>query len=214
MATAQRRIEDFFGRPALDVAADLLGSTVRCGAVVVELTEVEAYGGAADPASHAFRGPTARNRVMFGPSGHVYVYFSYGMHHCMNLVCDAPGSAAAVLLRAGRVVAGVEEARSCRGASVADAALARGPGNLTRALGVSLECSGTTLWDGPVRWEPNVGPAAAPYRAGPRVGVSAAADEPWRLWVPGEPSVSAYRRSSRAARAAVAPLPRRSGTAT
>ncbi len=192
---SQGGIEHFFGRPALAVAAGLLGSRIACGAVVVELTEVEAYAGESDPASHAFRGPTPRNRVMFGPAGRVYVYLSYGMHHCMNLVCEEAGVAAAVLLRAGRVVAGAPVARARRN-GVGDDALARGPGNLARALGVALDCTGTTLWDGPVRWEP--APGAAPSLAGPRVGVSAGADEQCRLWVAGDATVSTYRRHAKA----------------
>lgn len=189
------RLEQFFARSALAVAGDLLGSRVSCGGVVVELTEVEAYGGSSDPASHAFRGPTPRNRVMFGPAGRVYVYLSYGMHHCMNLVCEQPGVAAAVLLRAGRVVAGAPAARVRRG-PVSDDALARGPGNLTRALGVTLDFTGTALHDGPIRWQ--AATAAVPFRAGPRVGVSTGADEQWRLWVPGNQTVSTYRRHAKA----------------
>jgi len=192
---APQSTEQFFARPALAVAADLLGSRVACGAVVIELSEVEAYAGESDPASHAFRGPTPRNAVMFGPPGRVYVYLSYGMHHCMNLVCEEAGTAAAVLLRAGRVVAGHDEARVRRGA-VPDDALARGPGNLARALGVTPGCGGTTVWDGPVRWQPAAG--TPPARTGPRVGVSSAADSPLRFWVPGEATVSTYRRHLKA----------------
>ncbi len=193
--TSPRDLEAFFARPALEVAADLLGSRIRCAGVIVELTEVEAYAGESDPASHAFRGPTARNSVMFGPPGRVYVYFSYGMHNCMNLVCEPAGTAAAVLLRAGRVVAGCDEARARRG-PLPEPALARGPGNLTRALGVTLAWTGTTLWDGPVRWQPASERPVS--QSGPRVGVSAGADEPWRLWVGGEATVSTYRRHPRA----------------
>lgn len=177
------------------MAAELLGSRVTCAGVVVELTEVEAYAGESDPASHAFRGPTARNRVMFGPPGRVYVYFSYGMHHCINLVCAQAGTAAAVLLRAGRVVDGGAEAVARRG-PVPGAALARGPGNLAKALGVGLDCTGTTLWAGPVRWEP--AEDEVPCLAGPRVGVSTGADVPWRMWVPGDATVSPYRRHPKA----------------
>jgi DNA-3-methyladenine glycosylase len=190
------RTEAFFSRPSLDVAADLLGSRVSGRNVVVELTEVEAYAGEADPASHAFRGPTPRNSVMYGAGGRVYVYLSYGMHHCVNLVCEQPGNASAVLLRAGRVVSGLEDARGRRG-DVADAALARGPGNLAKALGVTLEATGTTVWDGPLRWQPAA--ASRPYRSGPRVGVSKAADLAWRLWLDDEASVSTYRRHPKAA---------------
>ena len=161
--------------------------------MIVELTEVEAYAGEADPASHAFRGPTPRNTVMYGAAGRVYVYFSYGMHNCVNLVCSPPGTASAVLVRAGRVVSGADEARARRG-DVADAALARGPGNLAKAMGVTLEATGTTLWDGPLRWRPRVAATAGAARCGPRVGVSRAADIAWRLWLDGDPSVSTYRR--------------------
>jgi DNA-3-methyladenine glycosylase len=192
------RIERFFSRPSLQVAADLLGSRVIGGGVVVELTEVEAYAGEADPASHAFRGPTPRNTVMYGAGGRVYVYFSYGMHNCVNLVCDHPGTASAVLLRAGRVVSGSDEARARRG-EVAEVALARGPGNLAKALGVTVADTGTTVWDGPLRWRARTASAPRPFRTGPRVGVSQAADVAWRLWLDGEPSVSTYRRHPKAA---------------
>lgn len=189
------QIEEFFTRPSLSVAVDLLGSRIACGNVVVELTEVEAYAGEDDPASHAYRGVTARNQVMFGPAGRVYVYLSYGMHNCANLVCEGPETASAVLLRAGRVIAGAAEARARRGA-VTDAALARGPGNLALSLGLTRDATGTTLWDGPLRWWP-----AKLVRAssrGPRVGVSTAADRPWRIWLDGEASVSTYRRHPKA----------------
>lgn len=191
----QSAVEEFFGRRPLAVAADLLGSRVSCRGVVVELTEVEAYAGPVDPASHAFRGVTPRNAVMFGPAGRVYVYLSYGVHRCINLVCDQPGTPSAVLLRAGRVVDGATEAWRRRG-PVAEAALARGPGNLSSALGVTLDLTGTTLWDGPVSWSP--AEAVRPHLSGPRVGVSTAADNPWRLWLPDEPSVSTYRRHAKA----------------
>ena len=121
----------FFGRTGVEVAPELLGCVLSHetadGLVAVELTEVEAYMGAADPASHAYRGRTPRNAVMFGPPGHAYVYFTYGMHFCVNLVCLAPGTASAVLLRAGRIVAGEELARARRGLAVVDRDLARGP---------------------------------------------------------------------------------------
>src|SRR4051812_42518352 len=98
----------FYDRPVLEVARDLLGAVLVCGDVALRLTEVEAYAGGHDPASHAFRGPTPRNAVMFGPGGHAYVYFTYGMHFCVNLVCSPPGQASAVLLRAGEVVEGLD----------------------------------------------------------------------------------------------------------
>ncbi|MGI8577697.1 MAG: DNA-3-methyladenine glycosylase [Nocardioidaceae bacterium] len=191
-AAARRRLEEFFGRPAELVAPDLLGSRVACQGVTVRLTEVEAYSGLADPASHAFRGLTRRTAVMFGPAAHVYVYFVYGAHWAMNLVCQDDGVAAAVLLRAGEVVDGEDTARGRRGSRVRHAHLGRGPGNLTSCLGVTGGMSGSNLWDGPVRWSPADAPA--PHTWGPRVGVSRAADVAWRVWIPGDPTVSAYRR--------------------
>jgi DNA-3-methyladenine glycosylase len=189
-------IQAFFARPSEQVAPELLGSSVTLGAVTVELTEVEAYDGTSDPASHAFRGPTPRNEVMFGPSGRVYVYFIYGMHWAVNLVCRSEGDASAVLLRAGRVTHGEAEARVRRG-DVPHHQLARGPGNLSAALGATGALTGTTLWDGPMRWSPAPHGTAA-YMVGPRVGVTGAADTPWRMWLAGDPTVSAYRRSKRA----------------
>ena len=141
-----------------EVAPRLLGAVLRHGAVAVRLVEVEAYDGFADPASHAYRGRTARNAVMFGPPGHLYVYFSYGVHWAANVVCGPDGTASGVLLRAGEVIAGLEEARSRRGRS-SDRDLARGPGRLTQALGLSAEHKGADLFGGgPVTLEP----AAAP----------------------------------------------------
>jgi len=184
----------FYRRPVLEVARDLLGAVVVHGDVAVRLTEVEAYAGDVDPASHAFRGPTARNAVMFGPAGHAYVYFTYGMHFCMNLVCGDPGHASAVLLRAGEVVAGLDVARERRGAA-ADRDLARGPARLTVALGVGRELNGADVASGgsPLRVMRGAVVDDKLVRRGPRVGVNAAADLPWRLWLDGEPTVSVYR---------------------
>lgn len=182
-------------RPALAVAPDLLGCVLRGGGIALRLTEVEAYGGHDDPASHAFRGPTPRTEVMFGPPGRLYVYRSMGLHHCVNIVCGAPGTAAAVLLRAGEVVDGLDLARTRRG-DVADTRLASGPGNLGRALGVTTATSGQVL--GEDGWSLTDGCGETVVCQGPRVGVSRAADRPWRLWLPDEPTVSAYRRHTRA----------------
>ena len=166
------------------------------------ILEVEAYGGVPDGpwpdrAAHSYRGPTGRNRVMFGPPGRLYTYRSYGMHICANVACGPDGTAAAVLLRAAVIADGEPLARSRRGDTVPDVALARGPGNLCSALGITMEDNGIDLFDtsGELRLQLRE-PAAA--QAGPRVGVSHAADRPWRLWVPGRPEVSAYRRSPRA----------------
>ena len=183
--------------PVDQVAPTLVGGLLRHGEVAVRLTEVEAYGGAADPASHAYRGRTARTEVMFGPPGHLYIYFSYGMHWAANVVCGPDGTASGTLLRAGEVVEGVEVARSRRGRS-SDRDLARGPGRLTQALGLSVEHKGTYLFgDGPVTLELDPAPAAA-LSCGPRVGVSAAAERPWRFWLTGSRYVSDYKRSPRA----------------
>ncbi|MBP1782653.1 DNA-3-methyladenine glycosylase [Micromonospora sp. HB375] len=178
-------------------ARTLLGWTVSADGVTVRLTEVEAYAGTGeDPASHAHRGPTPRNQVMFGPAGHVYVYFVFGMHWCANIVCGRDGEAAAVLLRAGEVVGGVETARERR-PRAADRDLARGPARLVTALGIGRDANGTSAIDGsgPLLLTPPAIPVdPAHIVAGPRVGVAAAHDLPWRFWLADEPSVSVYRR--------------------
>jgi DNA-3-methyladenine glycosylase len=182
-------------RPSPRAARALLGCLVTAGGVTVRLTEVEAYGGVgADPASHAHRGRTPRNGVMFGPPGFAYVYFVFGMHWCLNVVVEPAGRAAAVLVRAGEVVDGVDRARRRRGAAVADRDLARGPARLTTALGIDKAADGTSLVDGtgPVMLSPPVRPAGA-VASGPRVGVVGGADTPWRFWLAGDPTVSAYR---------------------
>jgi DNA-3-methyladenine glycosylase len=191
-------------RPSPQVAADLLGWTLTRytdeGRVSVRLSEVEAYAGTEDPASHAYRGPTPRTEVMFGPPGFLYVYFTYGMHWCCNVVTGADGHASAVLLRAGRVVEGVELARTRRGPKVADRALARGPATLTQALGITGADDGADLLAGSaLRLEPPADAAQAAVSSGPRVGVSRAADVPWRFWITGDDTVSAYKRSPRVA---------------
>ena len=195
----------------MEVAPQLLGCVLESwspdGLVAVALTEVEAYEGGSDPASHAWRGPTERTAVMFGPPGHAYVYFTYGMHFCVNLVCCPAGTASAVLLRAGAVVAGqslAQRRRTSPGASRAVPAgreLARGPARLCRALGVDRSLDGADVCapSSPLRITAAVpGAAGAPalpgmVEAGPRVGVSRAAEVPWRFWLAGEPTVSPYR---------------------
>jgi len=201
---------DFFGRPSVAVAPDLLGCVLEHetadGLVAVGLTEVEAYAGAADPASHAYRGKTGRNAAMFGPPGHAYVYFTYGMHFCVNLVClgeQGPAGqegASAVLLRAGAIVAGEELARvrRSRGGTVIGARdLARGPARLCQALAIDRALDGADACapSSPLRigTGPGTPPRPAEIATGPRVGVSSAAEVPWRFWLAGEPTVSAYR---------------------
>jgi DNA-3-methyladenine glycosylase len=181
--------------PVLDVAPALLGAHVVAGGVTLRLTEVEAYGGERDPGSHAYRGRTPRTAVMFGPAGHAYVYFSYGMHWCMNVVTGPAGEASAVLLRAAEVVDGLDVARARR-PGVRDRDLCRGPARLTKALGVTGELDGTDLLGAAsaLRLLPGERVGAAHVRSGPRVGVAGAgAPTPWRFWVDGEPTVSAYR---------------------
>ncbi|GAB2932333.1 DNA-3-methyladenine glycosylase [Micromonospora polyrhachis] len=187
-------------RPAGEVpeaARTLLGWEVSAGGVRIRLTEVEAYAGTGeDPASHAHRGPTPRTKVMFGPAGHAYTYFVFGVHWCLNVVCGDDGEAAAVLLRAGEVIDGLDVARERRGA-VADRDLARGPARLVVALGITSSANGTSMIDGsgPLLLTPPTRPVdPALIVAGPRVGVAAAHDVPWRFWISADPTVSPYRR--------------------
>ncbi|MEU7997202.1 DNA-3-methyladenine glycosylase [Micromonospora sp. NPDC049060] len=203
VAYSQRRpadlagLADLLAGPVVPAARALLGCRLTAGDVTVRITEVEAYAGTAgDPASHAHRGRTPRNAVMFGPAGHAYVYFTYGMHWCMNVVTGIEGEASAVLLRAGEVVDGVETARARRPAVRRDVELARGPARLCAALGIDKSAYGRWLLnDGPVRLRPAEVPVPdEAVAAGPRVGVTGAHDVPWRFWITGDPTVSAYRR--------------------
>ncbi|PPF19694.1 DNA-3-methyladenine glycosylase [Rathayibacter rathayi] len=186
-------------RSALEVAPELLGRVLlhrtREGVVGVRLTEVEAYLGVGeDPGSHAHRGPTARTAPMFGAPGSIYAYFSYGMHTCLNIVCSPVGTASAVLLRAGDIVAGEELALLRRG-PVRHRDIARGPARLAKALGVQLSESGDPL---EAAFELLPGRPPSTVAAGPRTGVSGVGggDEfPWRFSIPGEPTVSPYRRA-------------------
>jgi DNA-3-methyladenine glycosylase len=195
----------FFARPAAAVAQDLLGLVLAhrtaSGEVAVRLVETEAYAGQADPASHAFRGPTARNAVMFGEPGHCYVYFIYGMHFCANLVCQPAGQAAAVLLRAGEVVRGADLAAARRAENrsrVPAAALARGPASLCQALGIGAALNGADVCDPGSLLRLLVPAGHRPLApgligSGPRVGIKQAAERPWRFWIADDPAVSSYR---------------------
>ena len=172
--------------------------------VAVRITEVEAYEGAKDPASHAFRGRTPRTEVMFGPPGHLYCYFTYGMHWCANVVCGTDGTAAAVLLRAGVVTSGVAAARVRRPAARSERDLGRGPARLAACLGLGAMTDGVDLLDpgSPVRLLGVAARRPRGVRCGPRVGISSATERPWRFWLPDEPSVSSFRAGTRASRSA------------
>jgi DNA-3-methyladenine glycosylase len=197
--SARRLTRAFFTGDVLDVAPALLGTTITHAGVTVRLTEVEAYAGTDDPGSHAFRGPTPRTEVMFGPAGHLYVYFTYGMHWCANIVCGPTGAASAVLLRAGEVVSG-DDLAAARRPGVARREWARGPARLATTLALRGEQSGldACMPRGPVTFTGPVRGAVDPLvRSGPRVGVSGAGGDaaayPWRFWLDGEPTVSPYR---------------------
>ncbi len=184
----------------LPVARLLLGCRLVAdgpdGQIVIRLVEVEAYRGSDDPAAHSYRGRTARNAVMFGPPGYLYVYFVYGMHYCANISCLPDGEPGAVLLRAAEVVSGINVAQRRRPTARCDAEFARGPARLAMLLGLNREHNGLDLTDpsSPVRLLPGDPVSAEQVRTGPRVGVAAAPDRPWRFWVHGSPAVSAYRR--------------------
>jgi DNA-3-methyladenine glycosylase len=191
--------QQFFARDVLDVARDLLGCRLTHAGVTVRLTEVEAYAGAVDPGSHAFRGRSPRTEVMFGPAGRLYVYFTYGMHFCANVVTGVEGEASAVLLRAGEVVEGHEVA-AARRPGVRERDWARGPARLATTLALGRAHNGLSLVgprSGGRVEPPGSGVDPRRVRTGPRVGVSGAGGDatayPWRFWLDGEPTVSAYR---------------------
>ena len=187
VATADRA---WFDRSALELAPELLGMLLSHdapdGRVAGEIVEVEAYLGPEDLAAHSARGRTARNAVMFGPPGHLYVYLVYGIHHCINVVCGPGSKPEAVLIRGAALSEGLEAARARRG-PVPDERLAAGPGNLALAFGIGRSLDGADLVSGPVRIGPRV--AEPPIAARPRVGVGYArewAGRPLRFVVPGD----------------------------
>lgn len=186
--------------PAVEVSPRLLGAvlthTTPEGVVAVRLTEVEAYAGEGqDPGSHAHRGRTPRTATMFGPAGHLYAYFTYGMHTCANVTCLPEGRAAGVLLRAGEVVEGLDLARFRRPTAKKDVELGRGPARLALALGIALSEDGADLLAAPFSLE--LAESVAAISSGPRVGVAgeggSAERFPWRFWITGDPTVSTYR---------------------
>lgn len=189
--------------PAVSIAPRLLGavlvSDVGGARVAVRLTEVEAYEGSLDPASHAYRGPTPRTAVMFGPPGHLYCYFTYGMHWCANVVCGSEGTAAAVLLRAGEVIEGADVASVRRPAARRPVDLARGPARLADCLGLDAATNGADLCSAasPVRIESVRARRPRGVVSGPRVGISVAQEQPWRFSLDGDPTVSAFRPGGR-----------------
>jgi DNA-3-methyladenine glycosylase len=178
----------------VDVAHDLVGAQIVVDAGSVDevrarIVEVEAYLGRDDPASHAFRGPTPRASIMFGRPGHLYVYLSYGMHQCANVVCGPDGTAAAVLLRAATITGGEATVRARRGPRAPSGRLLSGPGNLCRGLAIAAVDNGADLC-APGRIRLEAGGAKPPVSSGPRVGISRAADLPLRFWWTGHPAVS------------------------
>ncbi|MGI8756940.1 MAG: DNA-3-methyladenine glycosylase [Acidimicrobiales bacterium] len=179
----------FYARHPLDVAPQLLNKVLVSGDRAGRIVEVEAYCGPDDPASHAYRGPTARTATMFGPPGHLYVYFSYGMHWCANVVTHEPGQVGAVLLRALAPVRGVDAMRAVRPAARRDLDLANGPAKLTQALGIDGRHDGLDLRRGEHAIAVVDDGVAPPTTAttGPRVGISVATDRPWRFSVPEDP---------------------------
>ena len=221
-------IRSLFDAPALEVAPRLLGSRISVrhprGRITIRVSEVEAYHGVGvpgpyDAGSHSKDRRTERNASMFGPPGHAYVYFTYGMHFALNAVCSPAGAASAVLIRSGEVIEGDELARSFRAAKrdaqrlitqpvpaepIPQHLLARGPGNLATALGIARDPhDGLDLLADPFRFEP-ADALAAEIASGPRVGVAGVAGGPafpWRFWLPGDPTVSAFRAGRGAPRA-------------
>ncbi len=191
---------EFFARRASLVAPELLGRVLFRrdpeGELALRITEVEAYEGALDPASHGYRGPTPRNATMFGPPGHLYVYWIYGMHHAANLVCGADGECQAVLVRAGEVIHGQALAAARRPAARSPRELAQGPGRLALSLDFDRSLDGTDVCapGAPVTVHEGVPCPAAEVRCGPRTGVAKGHETPWRFWVADDPTVSPYRR--------------------
>ena len=191
--TSPRLLREFFARDPVVLARDLLGRVLFYktpeGLLAGRIVETEAYTGAADPASHAFRGPTARNAVMFGPAGHAYVYFTYGMHYCLNVKAEAPGTAGAVLLRALEPLAGVEMMRA-RGDHGPESRLLSGPGKIGRAFGLSLDDNGRDFTRGPLGLAAGTPVPTREVAISRRIGISRAVDLPYRFAVASSRSVS------------------------
>ena len=187
----ERPERSFFERPVTAVAPDLLGMVLACGDRAGRIVEVEAYGGAEDPASHGHRGRTPRNEVMFGPPGHLYVYFSYGMHWCANVVCEPDGRCGAVLVRALAPLRGLDAMWADRPKARRPRDLCSGPAKLTAALGIAGRHNGADLLDpaSPVILH-HTGTEPPGCATSTRIGISAAIERPWRWYVPGDPNIS------------------------
>jgi DNA-3-methyladenine glycosylase len=199
---ARRLTRAFYARDARALAPDLLNKLLvhddpEAGRLAVRVVEVEAYAGADDAGSHAFRGPTPRTETMFGAPGHLYVYFTYGMHWCMNVVAGRRGVASAVLLRAGAPVEGIDVMRARRSAAHRDRELCSGPARLTQALGVDGRFDGTDLTGGELRLLDDGVPPPTEPGVSTRVGLRAGRghEHPWRWFVPGDENVSRSRPS-------------------
>jgi DNA-3-methyladenine glycosylase len=193
--TRRRLRRGFYRRDPRVVAPELLNKVLVLGDRSARIIEVEAYAGEQDPGSHAFRGETPRNRVMFGPGGHLYVYFTYGMHWCANAVCGEPGVAGAVLLRAASPLEGVAEMFAARPAARRERDLCSGPAKLCQAFGIDRTFDGADLCTadrGVTVVDDGTPPPAAPGR-GVRVGLTSGVEAPWRWWVEGDPNVSRQR---------------------
>jgi DNA-3-methyladenine glycosylase len=188
----------FYARDAREVAPELLGKVLVHGGRAARIVEVEAYAGGEDPGSHAFRGRTPRNAVMFGPPGHLYVYFTYGMHWCANAVCGPDGDASAVLLRGGAPLAGVGEMFEARPAARRERDLCSGPAKLCQALGIDGSANGDDLVraGGVVLVDDGTPPPDVPG-VSTRIGLSAGREHPWRWFTPDDPNVSRTRPSMR-----------------
>jgi DNA-3-methyladenine glycosylase len=197
--TTPRLPRGFFARDPVVLARDLLGRVLFYktpeGLLAGRIVETEAYTGEADPASHAFRGRTTRNAVMFGPAGHAYVYFTYGMHYCLNVTAEAAGTAGAVLLRALEPLAGVEIMRA-RGDHGPESRVLSGPGKIGRALGLTLADNGRDFTRGPLGLAAGWPVPNREVATSPRIGISRAVDLPYRFAVIGSRSVSGRRSST------------------
>ncbi len=194
--TSPRLPREFFSRDPVRLARDLLGRFLFYrtpeGLLAGRIVETEAYTGGTDPASHAFRGPTARNAVMFGPAGRAYVYFSYGMHYCLNVTAERPGQPGAVLLRALEPLAGIEVMRG-RGDRGPETRLLSGPGKIGRAFGLTLQDNGRDFTRGPLGISAGLPVADRQVAASPRIGISRAVEFPYRFALIGSRSVSGRR---------------------